>query len=236
MSENEFAKIFEDKPSRKKVLKHLKLGHFLWSSKVRQMRKIYPKVGLPPNVQLSGHIKIGEYSYIGNHSSLNTLGKDELEGNYGIRIGRFCSMASYISLNTNSLSHSTQTPGLFPVSALFGSEKKTLVPSGKKNNRILIGNDVWIAASTTVLGNVTIGNGAIIASHAVVVKDVPPYHLAAGNPTQIKKKRFSDHIIKQLEEIRWWDWSLDKLKRNQEFFSLDIVKNPDLDLWEHIKG
>jgi len=46
----------------------------------------------------------------------------------------------------------------------------------------VVGNDVWIGQNVTVLPGVHIGEGAIIAAHAVVAKDVPPYHSRAGTP------------------------------------------------------
>jgi acetyltransferase-like isoleucine patch superfamily enzyme len=50
---------------------------------------------------------------------------------------------------------------------------------------IEIGDDVWIAEGATVLGGVTIGEGAVVAAHAVVTKDVPPRCVAAGNPARV---------------------------------------------------
>lgn len=52
---------------------------------------------------------------------------------------------------------------------------------------VRIGDNVWIGDKATILPNVSIGNGAIIAANAVVTKDVPPYSVAAGNPAKIIK-------------------------------------------------
>ena len=52
---------------------------------------------------------------------------------------------------------------------------------------VKIGNNVWIGDKATILPNVTIGDGAVIAANAVVTKDVPPYSVAAGNPAKIIK-------------------------------------------------
>lgn len=52
---------------------------------------------------------------------------------------------------------------------------------------VIIGRNVWIGDKATVLGNVTIGDGAIIAANSVVTKDVPPYCVAAGAPARVIK-------------------------------------------------
>jgi acetyltransferase-like isoleucine patch superfamily enzyme len=52
---------------------------------------------------------------------------------------------------------------------------------------ITIGDDVWIGLNVLILKGVAIANGAIVAAGSVVVKDVPPYSLVAGNPARVIK-------------------------------------------------
>lgn len=52
---------------------------------------------------------------------------------------------------------------------------------------IIIGNNVWIGDKATILPNVTIGDGAVIAANAVVTKDVPAYAVVAGIPAKVIK-------------------------------------------------
>jgi acetyltransferase-like isoleucine patch superfamily enzyme len=54
---------------------------------------------------------------------------------------------------------------------------------------IVIGNDVWIGAKATVLAGVTIGDGAIIASGAIVNRDVEPYTIVGGAPAKMIGER-----------------------------------------------
>ena len=56
---------------------------------------------------------------------------------------------------------------------------------------IIIEEDVWIGANTTVLKGVTIGKGTVIAAGSVVTKYVPPYSIAGGVPAKVIKPRFS---------------------------------------------
>ncbi len=60
-----------------------------------------------------------------------------------------------------------------------------------KIGRIKIGDHVWAAYDSVILGNVEIGYGSIIAARSVVVKSVPPMSVVGGNPAK---------MIRQLEE------------------------------------
>ncbi len=77
---------------------------------------------------------------------------------------------------------------------------------------IIIGNDVWIASNVKIKQGVTIGDGAVLATECFVTKDVPPYALVGGNPAKIIKYRFTEEQIKNLLEIKWWDWEDSKIR------------------------
>lgn len=71
---------------------------------------------------------------------------------------------------------------------------------------IVIGNDVWIGYEAIIMAGVTIGDGAIIGTRAVVTKDVPPCAIVGGVPAKVIRKRFSDDKISKLLAMKWWDW------------------------------
>ena len=79
---------------------------------------------------------------------------------------------------------------------------------------IVIGNDVWIGYEAVILSGVTVGDGAIIGTRAVVTKDVPPYTIVGGVPARPIRRRFDDKAIERLEALRWWNWDFEKIKRN----------------------
>ncbi len=68
---------------------------------------------------------------------------------------------------------------------------------------IIIENYVWFGNRVTVVGNVTIGEGAIIAAGAVVTKDVPPLAIVGGNPAKIIKYRDKEHFERLKREGRY---------------------------------
>lgn len=54
---------------------------------------------------------------------------------------------------------------------------------------IVIGDDVWIGANSTILDGVKIGNGAVIGANSLVNRDIEPYSVVAGNPAKFIKYR-----------------------------------------------
>lgn len=84
------------------------------------------------------------------------------------------------------------------------------------NNKgdIVIGNDVWIGFEAVIMAGVTIGDGAVIGARALVTKDIPPYTIVGGVPAKPIKKRFSEKTIETLLQIRWWDWSKEKIQKH----------------------
>ncbi len=88
------------------------------------------------------------------------------------------------------------------------------------NGPVTIQEDVWIGSNSVILPGVTIGRGSIIGGGSIVNKNIPAYSIVVGNPAQVKKMRFNNQQIEFLEKIKWWDWDLNKIKRNKSIFNL----------------
>lgn len=69
---------------------------------------------------------------------------------------------------------------------------------------ITIGDCVWFGNRVTIVGNVNIGEGAIIAAGAVVTHDVPPCAIVGGNPAKIIKFRDKEHYYKLKSEGKYY--------------------------------
>lgn len=82
----------------------------------------------------------------------------------------------------------------------------------RASRRTVIGPDTWLGHGVIVKPEVTIGAGAVIASGAVVTKDVAPYMIVAGIPAQPLRARFSPGVADRLMALAWWDWSHDRLR------------------------
>lgn len=82
-----------------------------------------------------------------------------------------------------------------------------------------IGNDVWIGDNAIILPSAPIiGDGAVIAAGAVVNKNVPPYAVVVGNPARVVRYRFSEGVVKELLESKWWEQPIEEiLPRLEEY-------------------
>lgn len=78
--------------------------------------------------------------------------------------------------------------------------------------RTTLGADCWIGHGAIIRPEVTLGAGAVVASGAVVTKDVAPFLIVAGVPAQPLKARFSDAIADRLLTLAWWDWDHARLR------------------------
>ncbi|HHY28668.1 MAG TPA: CatB-related O-acetyltransferase [Desulfitobacterium dehalogenans] len=142
-----------------------------------------------------------------------------------LMIGNYCSIAHNVSFLIN-LDHNYNYLSTYPISNICSSWKQEHLELNK--GQIIIGNDVWIGRSSTILDGVCISNGAVVAANSVVTKNVPPYAIVAGNPARIVKYRFSEEIIHKLNTIKWWYWEKEKILNNKEFFESSSLRGLDL--------
>jgi len=151
---------------------------------------------------------IGRGTYIASNSLISI-----------VNIGKYCSIGPNFlcGWGIHPINGISTSPMFYSTAKQNG---KTFSKSDKieERKKIIIGNDVFIGANVTVLDGVTIGDGAVIGAGAVVSKDIPPYAIAVGCPIRIIKYRFSEEIIEQLLNIKWWDFEDDELKNVEEYF------------------
>lgn len=144
---------------------------------------------------------------------------------YTLKVGKFCSIAANVDVYTGG-NHRTDWVTTYPFGHVHQNIFNSFDGKGhpKSNGNVIIGNDVWIGSNTTIMSGITVGDGAVIANNSHVVKNVEPYSIVGGNPAKLIKYRFSEDQIKKLLEIRWWDWSTEKIN---QFCSLLCNENID---------
>ncbi|WP_339020970.1 CatB-related O-acetyltransferase [Spiroplasma endosymbiont of Atherix ibis] len=179
------------------------------------------KIYLLKNFITNEGIEIGNYTYF--YSFKNEQGVKEFQNrnvlyhypkihNDKLIIGKFCAIADEVKILMNGANHRINSISTFPFAMFeeFRINKKTLLPSKLKGYTI-IGNDVWIGYGATIMPGLKIGNGSIIAAKAVVTKDVKPYSIVGGNPAKLIRMRFDKNKIKELEDLKWWDESIESI-------------------------
>ncbi|PRY59675.1 virginiamycin A acetyltransferase [Glycomyces artemisiae] len=178
---------------------------------------LHPMAGQPRVVFLkplieSEKIEVGEYTYYDDPDAATAFEERNVLYSYGpekLRIGRYCALATGTRFLMAGADHPMVGVSTFPF-AIFGGDwtESTLdiVMNVESRGDTTVGNDVWLGYNTTVMPGVTIGDGAIIASGAVVTADVPPYTIVGGNPAKPIRKRFGDEEIELLLRAAWWDW------------------------------
>lgn len=175
-------------------------------------------VSINSNSKIGFHVFLGDRvklnnSDIGDHSYVNF---DTIINN--TTIGKFCSISSYVKFGLGY--HPTHLVSTHPAFYSNNHPFKTYVNdvSFVKNERIIVGNDVWIGESVTIMGGVHIGDGAIIATGAVVTKNVEPYAIVGGVPAKHIKYRIDEDLIDQIRATKWWDKEEDWLEKNHKLF------------------
>ena len=155
------------------------------------------------------NVSIGDFSYISSGTQLDLM-----------QIGKFCSLGPQILggcgghpmdlVSTNPVFFST-----FTQSGITFATKDCF----EDRANIIIGHDVWIGARAFIKDGVKVGNGAIVAAGAIVVKDVPSYAIVGGTPAKVIRYRFPPEVIQELLIIQWWNWSVEKLQDAGCYFS-----------------
>lgn len=130
---------------------------------------------------------IGDNVYIGKYCTLNAdieIGDSVLIGNMVGLIGRY--------------DHDFTCVGKSIKDSPWIGDKQYDFKG--KNQNIIIESDCWIGYGSTVLTGVKIGKGSIVAAGSVVIKDVEPYTIVAGNPATVISTRFTNEEIRIHEQ------------------------------------
>lgn len=182
------------------------------------------------NVIKNPNIIVGDYSYYDDPFDSKGFERNVLYHypfmNDKLIIGKFCAIARDVKFMMNGANHKIDAFSSYPFS-IFRNGWERVTPTLEDlpfKGDTIIGNDVWIGYDALIMPGVKIGDGAIIASKSVVVKDVPAYTIVGGNPANEIRRRFSEDVIALLESAQWWNWSAQKITD-----SLEILTSNDED-------
>lgn len=170
------------------------------------------------NIVVNPNIEVGDYTYYDDNNDplgfeKNVLYHFDFIGDK-LKIGKFCAIASSVKFIMNGGNHNTNSFTTFPFGAFGGEWEAGLKNlSGGFKGDTVIGNDVWIGYNATIMPGIHIGDGAIIATNAVVTKDVPSYSIVGGNPAKLIRNRFDQETIDILNTLKWWNWDVEKITK-----------------------
>lgn len=144
------------------------------------------------------YISVGEECYFGKDVQLTAT--DSFEGQTfspSITIGNNCSIhdhAHVTAINRICIGNNVRTgKNVLITDNAHGASDPALLEIAPNHRPlyskgpVIIEDNVWIGAKSSIMPGVTIGRGAIIGAGSVVTKDIPAYALAAGNPATVKK-------------------------------------------------
>ena len=190
--------------------------------------QIYPRTGDRQTIYLkpvitNPNITVGEYTMYNDFVHDPTLfEQNNVLYHYPINhdqlvIGKFCSIACGARFLFNSANHTLRSLSTYPFPLFFEEwqlDQAHVADAWDTKGDIVIGNDVWIGYEAVILAGVTVGDGAIIGTRALVTRDVPPYTIVGGVPAKPIRTRFPQETIDALLELQWWNWPRERIARN----------------------
>jgi phosphonate metabolism protein (transferase hexapeptide repeat family) len=153
---------------------------------------------------------IGDYSYCDRYADIANAD-----------VGKFANIAAFTRIgatdhpmHTASMHHFLYRSGDYWDDA--GRDEDFF--AHRASRRATIGHDTWIGNGAMIKPEVTVGIGAVVASGAVVTKDVAPFTIVAGMPAVKIRDRHTPAIIERLMALAWWDWDHDQLRASLDDF------------------
>ena len=156
------------------------------------------------------HSSFGDYSYCDRFCDIANA-----------EIGKFSNLASYVRIGATD--HPMERASLHHFQYRSNdywddAEADADWFDRRRARRAIIGHDTWIGHAAQVKPEVRVGHGAVIASGAIVTRDVGPYQIVAGVPAVPIRRRLSADLAERMMALAWWDWSHDRLRDALEDF------------------
>ena len=167
----------------------------------------YVEVGAHTNL---AQVEIGDYSYCARGCDFAN-----------VTIGKFANIASNVRIGATdhpldkaSLHHFLYRSASYWDDATDDADWFAL----RRTRRATIGHDTWIGHGAQIKPEVTVGHGAVVASGAIVTKDVAPYTIVGGVTATRIRDRYAPGIGDRMMALAWWDWDHATLRARLDDF------------------
>ncbi|BAV92105.1 acyltransferase [Candidatus Desulfovibrio trichonymphae] len=135
------------------------------------------------NMRLSDGVRLGRGSFITANNGLLILGENvavspcvHLGADDGV-----IEIGAYTAIGPGTV--------LRAANHRFSRQQTPIMHQGHEPGKIIIEEDVWIAANCVITPDVRIGRGAVVGAGAVVTRDVEPFAIVAGVPAKMIGRR-----------------------------------------------
>ena len=130
-----------------------------------------------------------------------------------------CIGAEAVILMGGNHTHRTDWFSLYPFPDVIGDAYMS-------KGDTVIGDGAWIGMRAMLMPGIKIGEGAVVASGAIVTKNVAPYTIVAGNPAAPIRQRFPAATVQKLLKLdiyNWTDVKFEALRRLISAMDIDAL-------------
>lgn len=173
----------------------IRVAHSLWFFGLRILRKVEKEYLLTHFRRVGRNL---EFDPLHSHFAASKISIGD-----NVFIGEMAHFGGDITIGSNVMFG--PRPVILAANHIFalrGKSPRFIKPAFPSQNDepVTIEDEVWFGANVTILGNVTVGMGAVIGAGSVVTRSIPPFTLAAGNPCRPLRLIFSpehlhDHLL-----------------------------------------
>ncbi|MCA0871172.1 chloramphenicol acetyltransferase [Seohaeicola saemankumensis] len=159
--------------------------------------------------QLGRFVEIGQGSRVANSVVGDYSYCDRFCDIANAEVGKFSNIASFVRIGATDhpLDRASLHHFMYRSDDYWDDAERDAAWFAKRAaRRAVIGHDTWIGHNAQVKPEVTIGHGAVVASGAVVTRDVAPYTIVGGVTAQVIRRRLPAEVAERMMALAWWDW------------------------------
>lgn len=173
-------------------------------SRLRLKNRYDASVTFGRGVKLSGDVTIGKHCFINDFTRITQA-----------------EIGSYVSIGNNVAIGQGEHPSMCPSTHIgFERDPFALLTAAPCS----VGSDVWIGSYAFIKRGVRVHDGAIIGTHSVVTRDVPPFAIVAGVPARVLRYRCDEDTRDKMLEIKWWTWEDSKINKYRHLFTGNTIE------------